>query len=693
MAYLKALGVFRLVAEQKNPATRGYWRYDTTFVLCSPLDREALLGFFLEGYRPTPIITPWNGRYKTAITKGDKAGMDIIRVSQDERLSNYREVIEQSKTWVEGEKNLALAACRSNLPDYVIPWLDAAYVFTTDAPRYPPLMSNGGTLGTSASGDISMNFMQNLVVALSLNTAQRGSSRNRQSTDPTLSWLARALFGDDAPLIKGSVGQFNPGGVGGPNATTGFEGDSLVNPWDFVLTIEGALVFAGAVARRLTAESHSRATYPFTVETSAAGYGTAVDAEASGDGPRSEIWLPLWEQPATFAEISHLFGEGRAQLGKRQAATGTDFARAIVGLGVERGVGCFQRFGVLRRSGRGDIVTSLGRFRVTPRPEANLLFDLDSWLERLRRASRGQNVPGGLNRAMREIDWAILEFCAHGGPRLLQEVLIAIGQAERWLATARQKDSVRPLSGLTPGWLQECDDGSSEFRLAAALASIQGDRDRQVGSIRINLEPVIFDRGRWQWAEDQRSVVWHGGDALQAMTSVLERRCLEASMKALDHLPLEGRIAASLADVLAFLEGRLDYRRLADLLLPLTAINWRQAVPQFPHPPAPPALSRAYATLKLLFLPWDFRRHVGADELPIRPEPSILHLLRARRTSEASPVAYRRLRASDLTALTPEIEMPHHLEQQLAAALLIPIRYRDMYVLADMALMPASGVL
>ncbi|HZA22874.1 MAG TPA: type I-U CRISPR-associated protein Csx17, partial [Dehalococcoidia bacterium] len=429
-------------------------------------------------------------------------------------------------------------------------------------------------------------------------------------------------------------------------------------PWDYVLMMEGALFFAGAVARRLSAESRNRAVFPFTVETAAAGYCTAVDTEYTSNGSRAELWVPLWQQPAAYREVSYLFGEGRAQLGRRQASTGTDFARAVVGLGIERGISSFQRFGFLKRNGLAFIATPLGRFRVTPKPEANLLFDLNPWLERLRRASRGQNAPGGLNRALREIDGAILEFCAHGGPRRLQEVLIAVGRAERWLATARQKDSVRPLSGLTPGWLQECDDGSSEFRLAAALASIQGDRDRQVGSIRINLEPVIFDRGRWQWAEDQRSVVWHGGDVLQAMDAVLERRCLEAGMKSLGHLPLEGRIAASLADVLAFLEGRLDYRRLSDLLLPLTAINWRQAIPQFPHPPAPPALSRAYATLKLLFLPWDFRRHVGADELPIRPEPSILHLLRARRTSEASLVAYRRLRASDLTALTPKIEVP-----------------------------------
>jgi CRISPR-associated protein Csx17 len=396
--------------------------------------------------------------------------------------------------------------------------------------------------------------------------------------------------------------------------------------------------------------------------------------------------------------VSHLFGEGRAQLGKRQAATGTDFAGAVVGLGIERGISSFQRFGFLKRNGLAFIATPLGRFRVAPKPEANLLFDLDPWLDRLRRAARGQNAPAGLGRALREIDRAVLEFCAHassGGQsaRLLQEVLIAAGRAERWLAKAKNlRNRPRPLSGLSPQWLQDCDDGSREFRLAAALASIQGGRDHKVGSIRVNLEPVVYNRRyqSWDWAEDNPSVVWHGGDPLQAMAAVLERRYLEARMESLTNLPLEGRIVAPLADIDAFLQGRVDCPRIADVLLPLTTINWWDVSHELTHPSMPPALSRAYATLKLLFLPWPFQRHAGAEQLPIRPEPSILPLLRGGRASDAHQLAHRRLRASGFTPLSAEAEAQHHLERRLAAALLIPIRYRDMYALADLALTPAS---
>ena len=109
--------------------------------------------FFLDEYRPTPIVSPWNGRYKMAVKVGDKRGMDIIRASENERLQDYRLVIEETKSLLGvDDKASLLAECLSELPDFVLPWLDAVYVLTADAPRYLPLLSAGGTVGTNASG-------------------------------------------------------------------------------------------------------------------------------------------------------------------------------------------------------------------------------------------------------------------------------------------------------------------------------------------------------------------------------------------------------------------------------------------------------------------------------------------------------------------------------------------------------------
>ena len=44
-SYLKALGVFRLVAEQADPQARGFWR-DERFVLRTFLAQDELVRFF-----------------------------------------------------------------------------------------------------------------------------------------------------------------------------------------------------------------------------------------------------------------------------------------------------------------------------------------------------------------------------------------------------------------------------------------------------------------------------------------------------------------------------------------------------------------------------------------------------------------------------------------------------------------------
>ena len=60
MSYLKALGVLRLVAEQKDADARGFWRAGT-FLLSTTLTGQELIGFLLEEHAPTPILAPWNG--------------------------------------------------------------------------------------------------------------------------------------------------------------------------------------------------------------------------------------------------------------------------------------------------------------------------------------------------------------------------------------------------------------------------------------------------------------------------------------------------------------------------------------------------------------------------------------------------------------------------------------------------------
>ena len=245
MAYLKALGIFRLVSEQKDPSARAWWRNDR-LVIRSSLDREGLVSFFLDEYKPTPIVSPWNGG-SGFYARDNQDAINAISATTGSRFRHYREVISmvrRNKTMdplirqfadaekVKGNserkqarkeadaarsaaKDLILAECRVTLPDDSLDWLDAAYVLTSGGAKYPPLLGTGGNDGRL---EFSNNFMQNTVLALDLDELRDGKAITR-------SQVTAALFNEDSPRLvrKRSTGFYNPGSVGGTNASVGFD--------------------------------------------------------------------------------------------------------------------------------------------------------------------------------------------------------------------------------------------------------------------------------------------------------------------------------------------------------------------------------------------------------------------------------------------------------------------------------------
>ena len=61
MNYLKALGILRIVAQQRDPSATGMWK-SGIFTLTSALDAPGLAAFFLNEYAPSPIMGPWAAR-------------------------------------------------------------------------------------------------------------------------------------------------------------------------------------------------------------------------------------------------------------------------------------------------------------------------------------------------------------------------------------------------------------------------------------------------------------------------------------------------------------------------------------------------------------------------------------------------------------------------------------------------------
>ena len=59
-SYLKAVGILRILSEQKDPQAKGAWRGES-FVVNTSLSLNEFNDFFCNEYAPTPIISPWNG--------------------------------------------------------------------------------------------------------------------------------------------------------------------------------------------------------------------------------------------------------------------------------------------------------------------------------------------------------------------------------------------------------------------------------------------------------------------------------------------------------------------------------------------------------------------------------------------------------------------------------------------------------
>lgn len=676
--YLKALGVYRLVAEQLDDRVRGAWRRDRFVLFSHSLSPDDIAQFLLAEYRPTPIIAPWNGG-SGFYSKDRTDAIETIEESLVGRFEPYRNAIQTAKVLVErfdfterpagDDKKRLLEACRSSLRDDALAWLDAAYVLSFDKPRYPPLLGTGGNDGRL---DFTNNFMQRLLDVIDAGT---GAARPNAHA-----LLAAALFDEPAAdLTSSAIGQFHPGAAGGANAEAGFDAKPLINPWDFILMLEGAACFAAAVGRRHEHDARGAWSYPFTVRQSAAGYGScAPDDEASS---RAEMWLPLWSAPASFAEIDALLSEGRAQVGGRTAVTGVDFSRAVATLGVDRGIDSFQRIGFQVRNGLAYLATPLSRVRVGGGHAVRLLDEIDAWLDRFLRAASSKTAPASIARAGNGLETAILAMSERADPERARQVFLALGSAERALARSARwtADSyLRPLPSLSPQWLAQLLP-SVETRIATAVGSIFG-WYRQEGrdvyrAMRANLEPVTTYRRdgvtHASWQQTAPDVVWIDGRLGHSMAAVFSRRLLWAQDRSKEDR-WDGAVrTAALADIATFIDGRTDDQLLDNLIWSCALVDWGRDIPELSSKPSALTFSPGadYALLKLSFVP--LGGGAGGDRLVL--EPRIHRLLTAGRGAEASRLAARRLRGCGAVPAVSAVHTTGRRARRLAAALLIPI--------------------
>ena len=675
--YLKALGILKTFSRGTDNKITGKWENDEFVVSAS---RDALVNFFLNNYEPSPILAPWNGRSGFFGKTTARKTLAKITNSSDQRLDSCRDTIQKieailsdlgirEKTSSDNEKQNLLSSCRSKLSDEAVAVMDSLIIMLSDRMSFPPIFGSGGNDG---SMDFGNNFMQRVVQVFGL------GSKNEAELSPR--WLENSLFGNVIPeLTKAKIGQFDPGNAGGANATTGFDSEAWINPWDYILMMEGAILFAGAATKRLATSRSDGLAFPFCVRQSGSGFGTGSLSDEGSSVSRGEMWMPIWETPTTLLEIEHLFSEGRAEVNGRPASNGVDFTRAVVSLGVDRGITEFQRYGFLVRNGLAYFATPLDRVRVKRNPDADLIAEIDPWLSRFRRKAKQENPspPSSMTRALRRIENGIIRFCKSPEPANAQVLFIALGEGEKALNTSvkwAEENFLKPLGGLSARWIKLSDDGTPEFRLAASLGSMISRFGNEWMPLRSHLEPVRSSRKGVFWKpEAHRDVMWHDGEFVDVMNRILRRRLLMETRVDGRDVVHSARVVARQSDIAKFIEKRTDDAKIAKLLWAMVLVDFPTERIQLKFSDeAQFDPSSIFALLRSCFPRAGDRTAEDSSETPNIPLSATIHRRAAdRQGTEASLLAARRLHASGLRPAVSEIAFEE--TERIAAAMLFPL--------------------
>lgn len=581
-SYLAGLGLISVLGDQADPGLTAHWSPNGLAITTRVEDIAAWLA---DEYMPALVLSPWNNgsgfglKDREPITR-----LNALREHPSPRLAPYRDAIRiadgvvreaRDGGWDDNKKRVVLAF-HNRCPEKLLPWIDASVVLADDDTFFPPLLGTGGNDGRL---DFSTNFHQRLIDLLGTSEKDR-ASRLASARD--------LLHGtENERLARAAIGQFNPGGAGGPGSSRFGAADTLVNPWGYVLLVEGALLFASSAVRR-NQFAAGRAAMPFTVMSSPDGFASSADGEES----RGEVWAPLWKDECTLAEIAQLFAEARVSWRGKPARRAVHFYAATRTLGVSRGIDEFVRYGLQQRNGLAFAAVPLARVKVRERAEVRLVADVEDWASRV-----AGDASAAVAVAARRFQRAQLEYARDGGALPLARMLAALTDLELAVGRsgrARENNPVRyaPPAGKFlevlrgPGGKTE----TPELRVAVGIASCAtlpgaGSGPRTMRQILLPVDPgdpgdKKHRSGRW------RDTPVVPGFGIRRLEDVLADVAIWRSRTA----PAEnGQVAfrgvpsfregipVPAADLHDFATGRLDDRALDLYLRACLALNWRNA--------------------------------------------------------------------------------------------------------------------
>lgn len=563
-SYLAGLGLIRVLGEQADPDATAAWAADGLAVTTTVEDLAAWLA---ASYVPTPVLSPWNNG--SGFGEKDKEPLRVLgqlREHPSSRLADFRPAIGAAEyvigRYPGADKKRLVQEFRNRCPEALLPWIDASVVLTGDEAVFPPLLGTGGNDGRL---DFSTNFHQRLLEVI--------------GTPRSLGVARDLLAGTETEqLANAAIGQFDPAGTGGPGSSRFGAAPTLVNPWGYVLFVEGALLFASSAVRR-NQFAAGRAAMPFTVFGSPDG----TSSGAAGEESRGEVWAPLWSADFTLTEIRQLFTEARASWRGRPARRAADFYAATRALGVARGVTAFTRYGMQRRNGLAFTAVPLDRVAVRERAEVRLAADVEDWAGRF----RGNVTSAAIGEAARRFERAHVDYVRDGGPGRLAVMLAALTGLEIAVGRSGRAKADTPVRYAPPAgrFLAElAKDESAELRVAVGLASCRtlpgaAAPGRSMRQLLLPVDPGQ-QNGRWR---DSPVIPGFGTKALggvlagvliwRSRTAADERT--EASVAGIATFRMGVRVPAD--DLHRLAAGTLDEKKLELLFRACLALNWQHA--------------------------------------------------------------------------------------------------------------------
>lgn len=650
--YLMSLGLLKAAAA-RWASTRGFWK-EGTFYLAGDFTGAELRNYLLCEWQPQPYEKWWAEAQKVGTKAKSSASLHRERA-----IRSIAEIRVADSTIIPTGRN-----------------------------QFSPLFGTGGNVGKR-------DFAK----------AWREANDLRAETDSP-AWLEAALTGNTLT----SVPPFTIGGTWfvynnkAFNSGLDWSRDGSLSPWSYLLAMEGALLVRGGSGRRLGAHARPYAVFPFISQP----LQPAADIEVGQKTP-GEFWAPLWSQAATLAEVRALFQRGLARLGGRVATAPHEFALAAMAAQTDAGLSDFLRFELRQTTSsqvyeaipRGDFQIAAESTQDRPRHNSVAIMQIlgPRWFDRLPyepTSKRSKKKFTGLRGPIERLLLCIAQ--TPKDPEAWQALLLRLAESQSGIdRNLNLRKACRAVPRLGIDWFRNAfpDTGSTEMRIAAALASLGAGSDYtaacNIYGIEIRGKVLDFARpGRPQRA------VWHNGDPVSSFLEVIERRLTDSDKGKLPALYSPLRLTASEIDF--FLSGETcDLAEVQKWVPPLALIGWSDK-DRWQNDPS------RFESLDPAILLWAFFKpffHPSKLEIGTRPffigeggpKPAfarqLFALLRSGAVSEAIAFAQAGWRAQGHAAIVPRV--PGVLDApRLAAALALPISPPRLARLAGRWLKPSK---